>query len=194
MAFLVTEEMRELATVAARQGLGNGVDFYIRGLPFSGQLGSDLIGLSYDGQQYTVEHRRADRTVELQRSADFGDSARRFLDEASRIASSYAPRREHRPDPEPEAAPAGGAAWLYLQLFGLGLIIGILIIPVLVVAAVLALGNTGLGNGGRPRKPRARRSWRDRIGGDWLTALVFGFGLLVGVVAVGTAGLIVLGR
>jgi len=182
MAYLVTDEMRDLARVAGQQGLGNGVDFYIRGLPFTGQLGSELIGLSFDGQEYTVEHRRSDRTVEVQRSADFAASARRFLDEAGRVAAGFDPRRPHRPDPEPGAPSGPRESWLYLQLFGVGLIAGVLLIPFLVVLAILAMGSNGAG-GGRNRA-KDRRSLRERIRTDWLTGLVFGLGLLIGVAAV----------
>lgn len=186
MAYLLTPELTQLAVVAARAGLGNGVDFYIRGIPFSGRLESDLIGLSFDGSTYCVERRDPDRTRELLRTREFAEAARCFLDEAERTAAGYRPRRPHRPDPVPEPERHPSAVGTVLGGLALGVGFGLLILPVLAVLLTLAAAACSYGSG----STRTRRPWR----GDRAQKLSFGAGTALGLAALAGIGYVLLTR
>lgn len=180
--FVVTPELIALAGRAQRAGLGNGVDFYVRGVPFSGALGADLIGLSYDGSEYCVEHRGSDRTRDLLRTADVELAGNRFLAEAERLAATFHPRRAHRPDPERPrtAGPVRGGLITVLQAVGIGFAFGLLVIPALVLLVVVAVASGSYDSGGNRRKHPWRGEWDQKIGlgvGTLLGLIVLAVGL-----------------
>ncbi len=172
--FRVTPELTELAAEAKRAGLGNGVDFYIRGIPFSGQLGTDLIGLSYDGQSFTVEHREASRTKEILRTTVFGQARELFLTKAEEVAARYAPRREHRPDPTPTKPVRSGGAGTAVLAGVFGIVFGILVIPAVVVVIALAIAAGSYDSGGKGKGGRWFESRPQRVS--------FGIGVVIGLI------------
>ncbi|HEX2903175.1 MAG TPA: hypothetical protein VHO01_06910 [Jatrophihabitans sp.] len=184
--FVVTGELTALAEQARAAGLGNGVDYYIRGIPFTGSLGADLIGFSFDGSQYCVERRSTDRTRDLLRTDDFELARQRFLSEAQQLAASFIPRRAHRPDPEPAAAGTESPLITVLLAVGLGFLFGLLVIPALVLLTVLAVASGSYSSGGSgPKRP-----WR----GDWSQKLSFAVGAVAGLAVLAVGGLALLAR
>jgi len=186
--FVVTSELTELRDRAQRAGLGNGVDFYIRGLPFTGQLGTELVGLSFDGHTYTVEHRGPARTIELLRTPDFAVAQDRFLREAEQCASAFTPRRPHRPDPGPaQPLPSAGplATRLVLALVGFGC--GLLVLPVLGLLVFLSTGSgSGSASGSAVGRRRGSFTRSERLS--------YGLGAGLGLAALLAAALLLLSR
>ena len=175
MSFVVTPELTELAVQARRAGLGNGVDFYIRGVPFSGTLGTDLVGLSFDGNEYCVEQRGPERTAEVLRTPDFTAARARFLTDAEFIAARYVPRRQHRPEPDttPETTWLDRRALVLPLLVGLGFLAGFVLLPLVIV---FILFMTAAGNWG-PKADGSASAWR----GEWDQKIAFGLGAVLGV-------------
>lgn len=188
--FLVTPELTALAEQAKQNGLGNGVDFYIRGVPFTGPLGPNLVGLSFDGNEYCVELRGADRTRNLLRTGDFAAARDRFLAEAQQVAAGYQPRREHRPDPVPAPAKSESRVGTVLMAIGLGFVFGVLILPLLVVLLVVAVASGSYGSGSDKDGKKSKRPWR----GDWDQKIGLGIGTMLGLVVLAGGLYAVFGR
>jgi hypothetical protein len=170
--FPVTSEMAAMGATAEQRGLVNGIDFYVRGLPFPGQLGADLVGLSFDGAEYTVEYRGTDRTRELLRTTDFATASERFLHEAAQTAARFADRRPALPS-EPAASPPT-SPWAVPRkvLTGCfaGLLAGVFALPLVLVFVVLRVagsGESGSSSKTRPQDPSRNANPAPSRGGRW---------------------------
>jgi hypothetical protein len=154
-AFPVTSDMVSTANTAERRGMANGIDFYVRGMPFRGRLGADLVGLSFDGSEYAVEYRGADRTRELLRTTDFADASERFLREAAETAARFAGQRPalpREPDLPPPTSRRGAARKVLMGCLA-GALAGALLLPLLLLFVVLMLSDQGFGSSSSKRAP-----------------------------------------